>query len=239
MNKKTFISVAPLVAIAAFVVMPAASQGACTPPACPHVYLNGAKSPEGTKKARQIAWGTLKLKNKAFGEVECHNVFGGFLTNPAGGGPAKGQIQAFAPYECESSTCIALGGKGIKVTPGKLPWAAEVIEPKPGVFREKIGHKGSTAFVKPAETEPEFVDFTVNCEGVVIPEFFGELDALILNNGISIGSGPGEWQLEPEAVNPESKDLETEILTANKGEYEGHVKVEGYGAEELISVANP
>jgi hypothetical protein len=230
-NRKLSIGLAPLLATAALAVMPAAAQAA------PHVYKNGVIGAEG-KKVREILWGTLKLKNATLGEVECHNLLAGFLENPTGGGAAKGQVQGFAPYECASPSCLALGGKGIDVKPGKMPWNTEVIEPKAAVFREKIGHKGPTKNIKPNEiTEPGFVSFTENCEGVTTGEVFGELSPLILNNGISIGAGPGELQFEPEAVNPESRNLESEVFP--KTEAEGKVKVEGYGAEELIEAKNP
>jgi len=238
MNKKFLVGLAPLLAIVAFVVMPAASQAACTAPACPHIYKNGVIGKEGTK-VRQIAWGTLKLNNATLGEVECHNVFAGFATNPVGGGPAAGQVQGFYPYECVDATCTTvLGGKAIHVTPGKLPWSGEVFETPTKGFRQKTGHKGPTKNVKPNETtEPEFIDFTVDCVGVTTPEFFGEQDPLLQNNGTAIGSGPGEEQLEPEATNAESKDLESELV--GTGSTTGKVKVEGYGAEELLEVKNP
>jgi len=211
--------------------MPAAS------PAAVHVYKNGVIGGEA-KKVREISWGTLKLKNGVLGEVICHNIFAGFAENPTGGGNAIGKVQAFSPYECESPSCIALGGKGIDVKAGKMPWLAEAIEPKPGVFRQKTGRKGPEKNKKPNEiTEPGFVDFTVNCEGVTTPEFFGENRSLVLNNGKAIGSAPGELLLEPEKVNPESPDLESELV--GNGETEGPLKVEGYGAEELIEVKNP
>jgi hypothetical protein len=237
MNKKVSICLAPLFVIAAFVVLPAASQ-ACTAPACPHVYKNGVIGGEG-KPLREILWGTLKIRNKTLGEIECHTVWGGFLENPAGGGAAKGQVQGVYAYECVDAVCTTtLGGKAIRVTPGKLPWLREVIEPKPGEFREKFGHKGPTLGQKPNElTEPEFVDFTENCEGIATGEVFGEMDLLVMNNGTTIGSGPGESKMEPESANPESHNLESEVFGTN--EVEGNLKFEGYGTEELIEVKNP
>src|SRR5262249_54195430 len=95
MKKKLLVGLAPLVVVAALLVMPAASQAACTAPNCPHVYKNGVKSAEG-KELHTLAWGTLHLKTTvAIGEVECRNVFTGVLENPVGGGQAKGLIEVF------------------------------------------------------------------------------------------------------------------------------------------------
>jgi hypothetical protein len=223
MNRKFFfISLAPLLAIAALAVMPAASQAA------PHIYVNGVIAKEA-KKVREISWGTAKLKNSTLGEVECHNIFAGYGENPTGGGAAIGKVQAFYPYECGSSSCEALGGVNIEVTAGKLPWKVEVTEPESKVFRQKTGFKGKEKNKPP--TEPEYVNFTVNCERVAKVEFFGEQTPKILNNGLSIGSAPGELELT------NGGELESELI--GNGTTEGNVKVEGYGAEELIEVKNP
>jgi hypothetical protein len=232
MNRKLFISLAPLFAIAAFAVSPAVSQAACTPPACPHAYENGVKGAEG-KKVRGIAWGTLKLKNATLGVVECHNIFAGFLENPVGGGAATGKVQAFYPYECVSASCLALGGKGIAVAAGKLPWNGEAIEPTVGEFRQKTGFK-STEKNKPPK-EPGFVEFKVNCEGVTEPIFFGESDPKILNNGLAIGSFPGEEEFTPGAAG--ESPLESEAL--GNGETEGKVKGFGYSNQSQGEVHNP
>jgi len=232
MNKKFLIGLAPLLVTALLVAMPAASQAA------PHVYKNGVIGAEA-KKVRQIAWGTLKLKNATLGEVECHNVFAGYAENPTGGGAAVGQVQGFYPYECVDSTCtVTLGGSAIHVTPGKLPWVASVFENAGKQFRQKTGHKGPTPGKEPNPvTEPEYIQFIVDCVGVTTPTFFGEQDPLLLNNGTEIGKGPGEEKLEPQAVNPESKDLESELV--GTGSTEGNIKALGYGAEELIEAKNP
>jgi len=246
MKKKFLIGLGPLLVTAAFMVMPAVSQAnhhpVCgTPPNCPHLYKNGVIGTAG-KKVRQIAWGTLELKNKFLGSLICHNVFAGYGENPVGGGAAVGQVQAFYPYECEDLVCTTtLGGKAIHVNPlpNSFPWKAEVFETANGKkeFRQATGLKGPTKNKKP--TTPGFIDFEVNCEGVTTPEFFGEQDPLLQNNGTAIGSGPGTELLQPEKVNPESHDLESEIEIVGTGETEGPIKVEGYGEEELLEVKNP
>jgi len=230
--RKLFIGLAPLFAIAALIAVPATSQAACVAPACPHTYENGVKVAEG-KKSRTIAWGTLTLKNATLGVVECHNIFAGFAENPAGGGASKGKVQAFFPYECVSASCIALGGKGIAVTAGKMPWEAEAIEPEAGVFRQKTGFKSGITN-KPPST-PGFVEFNVNCEGVTAPTFFGENNPKLLNNGLTIGAVPGEDEFTPGAAG--ESELESELL--GNGEPAGKVKTQAYANQALLEVKNP
>lgn len=237
MNKKFLIGLAPLLVVtAAFVVMPAVSQGfeTCVAPNCPHVYKNGVIG--GAKvKVRGIAWGTLKLFNEKLGTVECHNVFGGFAENPTGGGPAVGQAQAFYPYECNDPTCKEKLGT-IFVEPGKLPWKGEALQNVPNEFWGKTGFKGPTPNKEP--TEPEFVQFHVNCTAITEANFFGENTSLTQNNGVSIGSVPGELQLFHESEKPCCvKNLETELI--GPGETLGKLKGQGYGSQELLEVHNP
>jgi hypothetical protein len=232
MKKKLLVSLAPVFAIAAFAVVPVGAQAACVAPACPHTYENGVKVAEA-KKVRTIAWGTLKLKNATLGVVECHNIFAGFAENPTGGGASIGKVQAFFPYECASASCLALGGKGIAVTAGKMPWLAEAIEPVANEFRQKTGFK-STEKNKPPK-EPGFVEFKVNCEGVTEPTFFGENNPKLLNNGLSIGAFPGEEEFTPGAAG--ESELESEAL--GNGEPEGKVKAQGYTSQALLETHNP
>jgi hypothetical protein len=235
MNKKFLICLAPLLVTAAFVVMPAVSQGfeSCVAPNCPHAYKNGSISAEGAK-LRGIAWGTLQLHNEKLGEVECHNVFAGYGENPVGGGAAKGKVQAFFPYECKDATCETSLGE-IKVEAGKMPWQGEAVQQKPGEFWGKTGFKGPTPNVEPPT--PEFVQVHINCTTITQSNFFGENDALTLNNGIAIGSAPAEVQVFQHAENPIASDLETPAIGA--GETKKKLKGEGYGGEELLEVKNP
>ena len=189
--------------------------------ATPHVYKNGLKLAEG-KKLRTIGWGTLKLTNATLGEIECHTISAGYSENPTGGGAAIGKVQAFSPYECVAETCKSLGGTKIEITPEKLPWNAEVVEPETGAFRMKTGNRTKTAGA---------IFFTVNCEGVTKPQFSGEETPKILNNGLTIGSAPGEEEFDAGAG-----ELESEV---GAGKVAGRGKGMGYAAEELIEVKNP
>jgi len=218
MKKKLLTGLAPLVVIAAFLVIPAASQ------AVPHVYKNGVIQTEG-KKLRFIAWSTFTFTNPSvFGTSECHHAFEGFLENPTGGGAAVGKLQAFEPYECVDPACIGLGGKQIVFTPEKLPWNSEVTEPEAGVFRMSTGKKGEKGGTGSIEIHE-------NCEGFAMASFFGALAPKILNNGITIGAIPGELEFNASAGELESPD--------GPGIYEAKVKMQGFAAQELIEAKNP
>src|SRR5262249_53330354 len=133
-KKKFLIGVAPLVVSAAFVLIPAASQGACgTAPNCPHTYKNGLILGEG-KKLLTMMWGQTKLQNGLVGIAVCQNIFAGVAENPVGGGASTGLVSASFPFECTDATCLTLGGKFIELIPEHLPWKAEVTEPSAGVF---------------------------------------------------------------------------------------------------------
>jgi hypothetical protein len=190
----------------------------------PHLYKNGAIMAEG-KPLRWIGWGTLKLSNATLGEVECHYVMAGFAENPTGGGAPVGKVQGLDPYECVlSASCKASGGTAIGVTPETLPWSLEVTEPQPGVFRMRSGNSSKAAGA---------VFVSVNCVGVKNVQFFGEYAPKVLNNGISIGTGPNEEEFDQ----PGSGELQSEGLGGLK--FSGKVKIEGYAAQELIAVKHP
>jgi hypothetical protein len=226
MNKRLRIGLAPVLIISAVAALPATTQAA------PHVYENAVKKAEG-QKLRYLGWGTLKLKNATLGAFECHHIFAGYLENPAGGSAAEGKTQAFVPYECVSTACTVFNAKGIAISAETMPWDAEVIEPEAGVFRQKTGFK-ATEKNKPPK-EPGFVELTLNCEGVFETKFFGETNPKILDDGLSIGSFPGEEEFTPGAAG--ESELESEGL--GNWEWEGKVKFAGYANLALIEVKNP
>jgi hypothetical protein len=217
MKKKFLIGLAPMVVVAAFLAVPAASQAA------PHVYKNGVIQPEG-KKLRTLQWGVFHLTNATTGSVECHAAFEGFLENPTGGGQATGQVQAFSPYECANAACIAMGGKFVELTTEHLSWNVEITEPSPAVFRHKMGVKGEKG-------GKGSVEFFYNCEGAIKEHVFGETAPRVLNNGISIGSIPAEIEFDAG-----SGELESAVGGFKP---EGKLKQQGFGAQELIEVKNP
>jgi hypothetical protein len=146
------------------------------------------------------------------------------MENPTGGGSAVGQVQAFFAYECESASCKALGASAIELRAENLPWSTEATEVEGGAFRMRTGNR-----IKAAGA----VFLRVNCVGVKNTQFFAETVPKVLNNGIAIGAGPDEEEFDQ----PGSGELESEALGGLK--FAGKVKVQGYGAQELIEVKNP
>jgi hypothetical protein len=148
----------------------------------------------------------------------------GFLENPTGGGAPIGKIQGFAPYECVSESCKALGGTAIEVSAEMLPWSLAVAEPQPSVFRMTSGNGSKAAGA---------VFVTVKCVGVKSIQFFGEYAPKVLGNGRSIGASPTEEEFDQ----PGSGELMSEGFGGLK--FAGNTKIEGYAAQELLVVENP
>jgi hypothetical protein len=223
MKKKFLMGLVPLVVVAAFLVIPAASQGVCgTAPKCPHVYKNGVIAKEGTK-VRLLNWGVLNLTTRF--PAECHYAVAGFLENPPGAGQqATGLVQVFSPYECVSTECILIGGKFFELKSEQLPWNVEITEPSAGVFRQKTGVKGE----KGGKGSQELF---WSCEGIAGAHIFGETSPLILNNGTAIGLKPGEIEFEAG-----SGELEGE---SPGPKFQKNFKQQGFAGQELIEVRNP
>jgi len=158
MSKKLF-SLAPLLAIVAFAVVPAASQAAN-----PHWYKSGGRLAENSKLPVVTFGGATNLaQNSPAGEINCKAVGAGYVENPKGTAPntgakgpaGTGKTESSNFYECKEPNCEAeiaasplagLGFKGVGFAVAyNLPWNNELIntaEP----FEERIGAKGNGNF---------------------------------------------------------------------------------------------
>jgi hypothetical protein len=140
MSKKLFIRVVPLLAIAAFMLVPAGAQAA------PHYYKNNPASVQyaAGKPVHVIAWGRLTLKPEppVAAVTSCENASGGFVENPEGGGAGIGATERFATWDCSNEECpkgeveIAPGVKVEKEfevisMPQSFPWPSELLETTP------------------------------------------------------------------------------------------------------------
>lgn len=143
MSKKLYIGLAPLLAIAAFAMTPAAAQALV-----PHWYVNGNKLAEG-EVVPVIAWGQLTLESEPAGSAAptvCENAAGGTIVNPVGGGAGKGQTTRFSTWNCADTECPAGVVDGFEKEfevispPQDLPWPSELIgtSPKFKLNSEKV-----------------------------------------------------------------------------------------------------
>ncbi|MGO9760493.1 MAG: hypothetical protein ACLP1Q_04440 [Solirubrobacteraceae bacterium] len=199
MSKKFLISLAPLLAVVAFAVMPVAAQAAPHWYICKHettatheytdsacsVKLAGKGEYERSrlpfevekvvKKTRVKTFGVLTLTNATLGKVKCFVDDHGKIWNTLLAEVGKDEIQVFENYECESvgETCKA----GLAVTSEGLPWASELVAGPP--IRDKItGIKIRVKCTNPevntvfeGELTPEFVNGTQANGGVSFAEF--------------------------------------------------------------------
>lgn len=241
MKSKFLIGVAPVLAIAAFMLAPAGAQG-CTAPACPHYYVNGAKIKEGeVNKKTSIAWGNITLEGTEGsilgGHITCHNAAAGTAFNPTGGGAGEGKVSQFAPFSCEQTLICPSKTTGVEVRSEKLPWPNVLTEEVAGTFRQETGPAGETPKV-------DIVCF----EGAVI---IAELKFKVgLKKGSLTESEKGQRPKTvegTEALHPgllefdaESGELELEGSAGKvRGKTSGAVKTLGYNSQELIAVKNP
>jgi len=225
MKRKFAVGLAPVLAIAAFMVVPMAAQ------AVPHYWVNGAVLPAGTAKTKvSIAWGNITLKgtkgNITGGHVTCHNAAAGTLFNPTGGGAGEGLVTQFAPFSCEQELICPTKTTGVKVLAEKLPWTNLLTEEVAGTIRQ--------------ETKGIKVDIVCSEGAVVIAELKFVIPAAekgqrpkgvegteALHPGqLEFGEGSGELELEGS-------------LDGVAGITEGAVKTLGYNAQELIALKNP
>ena len=138
MPHKRLAGLPPVLAAAAFALMPVGAQ------ASPHYYANGAKIKEGeANKKTFIAWGNITLipteGSILGGHMTCHNVWAGTLFNPTGGGAGEGQVQQYAPYQCEQTLICPAKTTEVTIKPEHLPWPNLLTEEVAGVFRQETG----------------------------------------------------------------------------------------------------
>jgi len=244
MSKKLLIGLAPLVVIASFVMMPAAAQALA-----PHWYVDGVKAEEGVK-VPVIAWGQLTLEPEPIGvaaSTTCENAAGGFLENPSGGGPGKGQTSRFSTWNCTNAECppgeIAPGVfKEFEVVspPQSLPWPNELINAAAPFRLNSTGVKVELGCVahpvtkapagSPGENEQKPLAAFVPCKTDAT-----HLQDPTAKNGTNKGNNQSTLVFDQ----PAGSGL---ICTVAAGSITGHtsqfLKSMGYGGSELITVKN-
>jgi hypothetical protein len=144
MNKKLFIGLAPLLAIAGFAAMAVAAQAVE-----PHWYKNGAKIKESPIKVQTTSWGkvTATFSPAVIAPIQCNKADAGNVWDPEGGGAGLAETVVFALYECSTPECPFT----TSVTSSGLPWQAALTE-EAGVIREKTtGISLTVECIGPAE----------------------------------------------------------------------------------------
>jgi hypothetical protein len=253
MSKKLSFSLVPLVAIAAFAIMPVAAQASI------HWYKNNSPQTAGKPIPVVNYGGAVNLSQKsAIGEINCRGVGGGIIENPLGGGNGVGKTYLSSFFECknnepEEGACgkarkengIPLGLYAV-TNAWQYGWTGALIEGTPN--RTQIGEPWSGAFHKYGELG---FKGSVETNGEPEPSPLHEIMARV-----SCETPPGfvphivglaadfEGELSPEFVNgnpssvkftgPTSGALHSE--KAGEGTNEGSVKIVGYTNQELITV---
>jgi hypothetical protein len=167
MNNKKVISLAALLAIMAFAMVPTAAQaleGSEGNKSPVHWQLNGKKTAAGTN-IPIIAWGTAKLESAA-GIITCKNAAASNNVNTVAG-KALSEVVMFATYECkatggeclppaeERATAFNLTGDA---SPNTGVWPSNTVEEGPVNAEEKfrgLDLSGAGAGEKPIEVNIE------------------------------------------------------------------------------------
>jgi hypothetical protein len=241
MNRKLFVSLAPLLAIAAFAVLPVAAQAT----GLPHYYKNNVVITPAEGKIPTIGWGVISLASTTTpGKfVECKNAVGGYVENkaPFATTPGEGATQSFAAYECTSALSCPGGAPFASAQPEKfngpakapepaevasLPWLSKLTEESPPTIR----------------TETTGVDVRISCH--VGSEYGPDVGGVkeVIGAGEK-GQRPvslpgGGTALNPPFVEfgPGSGELEQEgSAGAVKGKTEGEVKALGFESQDVIT----
>lgn len=182
MNKRFFASLAPLLAITAFAVVPAAAQ------AEPHWYKNNV--PVGPGHVTMATKGMLVFSVLGV-TIKCKLNDSEEIWNPIGGGAGEDLVTAFALTGCKNKVASPVCPKGaVTIKSEGLPWPSRLVStPPPGsVIRDEI--------LK--------IRLLVGCagsSGTVGDEFEGSLSPEV-GNGILIFGGPGGGTLFDSGANP-------------------------------------
>ena len=217
MSKKTYAAFVPLLAVAAFAVMPAVAQAQphwysceasskgkfedtkCTKAAPPEDF-EWVRIPAGVPvKVTSTSSPTLTLAAAGL-TLTCTVKDKGTIENPAGGGAGTDEITEFVNEKCkgcptEPTEIIALG----------LPWHSVLLAGPP--IRDEI--KG--------------IKIEIKCGGAKLDEFFGSLTPSIGSSTAVFGAGSGEL----------------EDAKGNKGTVTGTDDLEGPRGDRGITAKNP
>jgi hypothetical protein len=231
MTRKFYSAIVPLLAIAAFALVPTVAQ------AVPHWYKCEAKAggeyhdpgctektggefelrrlPFTSAKTRVSTWGVLTIHNEHIGDIQCYLEQGtGKIWNTTLTVSGKGESQIRSLGECESTTAPCTSGWAI--TSEGLPWPTELLAGPP--IRVKVG------------TAATPIKIRYVCQSLAVYEvFYGELTPKWVNNS------PSYMEFDT----PGSGHLESTIVGTGPMTFTGKIYVSGTENGENILALNP
>ena len=237
--RKLMLSLAPLLAVAAFAVVPAAAQAQA------HWYSNGLKLAENTEHKVRIQSFSheLKLIDKEIRgaplvfEVKCEVYNLGKIWNPTGGGAGQDSIIQFAPVNpCTTNINAACTVAVFPETLAgvvSLPWASELEGGVGGPFHDKINGVAVTVQVGASATCGALANGELEYKLVAPEELKPKFNSL--TTGTKAGCEAGTTSLAEFTA-------ATGRLTSNagtKGEIIGNVCIWGATEGQVIKVKNP
>jgi hypothetical protein len=213
MPKKILISLAPLLAVAAFAVLPAVASAA------PHWYSNGTRIPfRNTPKVAVTTHSTpAGLSLVALGHtINCTVKDTGNIWNPANEGAGKDEITGFTNEACVATPPVCEVGS-VELVPGKLPWATHLATGPRDVI--------------------EGIEIKLECSGTVVDIFTGSLSTNFHNGTTGTLAGctaETDSYAEFDAESGHLTDPEGHEATAT-----GRDCIWGPAGDEVITVKNP
>jgi hypothetical protein len=240
MSKKPFIALAPLLAITAFALMPAAAQAEEA-----HWYKNGVIIKEGTKTPIVTYGGAVNVSMMSnIGEFNCRNAGGGIIENPAGHGHGIGTTPGSIFFECKAAGCEKAGEEE------GLPLELDVVDDANTSMLEGLTGEGSSEHEAIGEPFTSFSEYgkpvtkgemqmRVSCETPpgyephvvgVSATFQGEVSPAIGpgHNGTS-GTKPSTMALSGASTGALHSEL------GGEGTFSGSIKYLGYNSQELLT----
>ncbi len=213
MSKKLYAAFVPLLAVAAFAVLPAVAQAQ----PFPHWYSNGTRIPAGTRVIVTTEGSPTLTLHGLGNEITCKVVDDGWIENPVGGGAGINSILSFTNSACKAANEEAL--------PKGCP-KPEIIALRGGKALSETNEWPSTLLVgPPIRDEIREIEVEVICSGTAVDLFHGSLTPKIGNSIAEFGAGSGE--------------LEDSMTPINKATVTGNDDLTGPPGDEKITAKTP
>jgi hypothetical protein len=160
MFRRLTLGLVSLLAVAAFVVVPAVTQA--KPKETKPAIWTGCHGKESKGKCQVVSWGTLTFtflqKSTGIGTFTCKKSDAGNIWNPAKGNGLD-EVVLLDFYECKSEQCPA----PVAITALKLPWQTELIRNGNAIFDSIKGIElefkcGGSSVIATGELTPKMVN---------------------------------------------------------------------------------